>query len=264
MATRSTGKTRHLRPLRDLAEHAARSAGRALRARTNLTVLSAKGKDIKLAADRQSERIILDVLRHDSAFPILSEESGAIGPKVTRDQPRWIVDPLDGSFNYVRGIPGYCVSVALWAEDTPLLGVIYDPARIEMFAAIVGDRAWLNGKPIAVGAARSRRTAVLFTGFPVRSRYTRLDGIRLGREWLAYKKVRMIGSAALSLAYVACGRGDAYREDGIMLWDVAAGLAILSAAGGTFVMKPYGRRDHCLSVSARGGPRAPGERLEKR
>jgi myo-inositol-1(or 4)-monophosphatase len=240
---------RRLRVLRALAERAARQAGRALHGRTNLSVLSAKGKDIKLAADRRAERVIVDLLRRENDFSILTEEAGEIGAAVD-GEPRWIVDPLDGSFNYKRGIPGCCISIALWVDDTPLVGVIYDFARDELFAAIAGEGAWLNGTRIRVSQRRPRGQAVLFTGFPVGSRYTAAAFQRRTSEILAYKKVRLVGSAALSLAYVACGRADAYHEDGIMLWDVAAGLALLQAAGGRFRVTPYGRRRHCLSVRA--------------
>src|SRR6266851_4415081 len=234
--------SRRLKPFRELAEHAARSAGRSLRARSDLTVLSSKGKDIKLAADRQSEQMIVDVLRSNSTFSILSEETGEIGESPALHQPRWLVDPIDGSYNYKRGIPACCVSIALWTSQAPLLGVIYDFTREELFSAIVGEGAWLNRDRLQITVARRRREAVLFTGFPVGSKRTASDLGRLAREMSAYKKVRMIGSAALSLAYVACGRGDVYHEDGIMLWDVAAGLALLRAAGGRFVLKPYSRR----------------------
>jgi myo-inositol-1(or 4)-monophosphatase len=246
---RFDGSRRALQPLRELAELAVLSAGRSLRERSNLKVLSSKGKDIKLAADRQAEDTVVGILRRNSDLSILSEETGEIGAIHTPDQPLWVVDPIDGSYNYKRGIPACCVSVALWAKRTPLLGVIYDFTREELFAAVVNEGAWLNRDRIRVANARRRREAVLFTGLPVGSKYTARGFGRLAREMGAYKKVRMIGSAALSLAYVACGRGDAYHEDGIMLWDVAAGLALLRAAGGRFVLKPYGRRRHCLSVT---------------
>ena len=249
MASRRTSAATRLRPLLELAEHAARTAGRRSRSRSNLTVLSSIGKDIKLAADRESEDRIVTTLRKESPFSILTEERGEIGYPADRDEPRWIVDPLDGSFNYERGIPSCCISVALWSNKTPLVGVIYDFTRNELFAAIVGEGAWLNRKPIRVREQGLRREAVLFTGFPVGSKYNVRDLGRLAREMSGYKKVRMIGSAALSLAYVASGRGDAYHEDGIMWWDVAAGLAVLRAAGGTFRMKPYGRKPHCFSVA---------------
>jgi myo-inositol-1(or 4)-monophosphatase len=241
-----------LRSLRRLATHAAISAGRKLKTRANLDVVSATGKDIKLAADRWSERMVVKILQRSSDFPILSEEGGAIDGIVAADGPFWIVDPIDGSFNYFRGIPACCVSVALWSGGQPLVGVIYDFMRRELFAAVVGDGASLNGEAITVSAAGVRRQRVLFTGIPLGSTYTPARARRVVREWMAYKKVRMTGSAALALAYVACGRGDDYREDGIMFWDVAAGLAIVRAAGGTFVMRSYGERAHCLSVAARG------------
>jgi myo-inositol-1(or 4)-monophosphatase len=246
---RFDGSPRALQPLRELAEHAAISAGRSLRKRSDLRVLSSKGKDIKLMADRQSEDMVVSILRRNSDLSILSEETGEIGATQAADRPVWVVDPIDGSYNYKRGIPACCVSLALWAERAPLLGVIYDFTREELFAAVVNEGAWLNRDRIRVAEARQPGQAVLFTGLPVESKYAARGLGRLAREMAAYKKVRMIGSAALSLAYVACGRGDVYHEDGIMLWDVAAGLALLRAAGGKFVLKPYGGRRHCLSVT---------------
>jgi fructose-1,6-bisphosphatase/inositol monophosphatase family enzyme len=144
----------------------------------------------------------------------------------------WIVDPLDGSLNFMRGIPICCVSIGLWQKDLPILGVIYDFQRRELFTGLAGERAFLNGKPIRVSKIKKRADAVLCTGFPVKADFTKRNIVDTVEDIMAFKKVRLLGSAALSLAYVACARADFYREEDIRLWDVAAGLAIVNAAGG--------------------------------
>jgi myo-inositol-1(or 4)-monophosphatase len=120
---------------------------------------------------------------------------------------------------------------------TPLVGVIQDLSRDEVFSGIVGQGAWLNGQPIRVSEISDRSRAILCSGLPTASVHgpAKLDAFLSRAE--AYKKLRALGSAALMLAYVACGRCDAYAEDGAAIWDVAAGLAIVAAAGGRFTIK---------------------------
>jgi len=189
-------------------------------------------KDIKLEADFALDRILVQSLSAHSAWPIVSEERvetvGAISP----NGYRWIIDPLDGSLNFARGIPFAAISIALWQGMTPLVGVVHDVSRAEVFSGIVGEGAWLNEQPIHVSQVRAQRHAVLCAGFPVREDFSTesLQAVVTGIQ--QYKKVRWLGSAALSLAYVACGRADVYQERQIALWDVAAGVAIVQAAGG--------------------------------
>lgn len=205
--------------------------------RGNISIEFQCGKDVKISADRESERIIIDTIRDKSDFPILSEEKGLIEATVRSDDLRWIVDPLDGSMNFLRGIPICCVSIGLWNRNKPLLGAIYDFNRKELFTGIVGVGAWLNGKSIKISKINAVREAILLTGFPVNTDYSSsalknyIDQVRV------FKKIRLIGSAALSLAYVATGRADAYYERNIMLWDIAGGLAILLGAGGKYSIK---------------------------
>lgn len=199
-------------------------------------VLAEEGRDIKLQADRDAEDIILDVLR-ESGHPVLAEESGESGT-LEHDSPIWIVDPLDGTMNYKHGIPLCCVSIALSLSGRPVLGVIEDFNRAECFQGVPGTGAWLNGDPMRVSSAADAGRAILVTGFP-----TKLD---IGGPALQqfvdharrFKKVRMLGSAALMMAYVAAGRADAYAEDDIMYWDVAAGAALVEAAGGWVQLDP--------------------------
>lgn len=226
-----------LRAWLGLAEDAARRAGEFLvQSRVSEPIVTAElGRDVKLEADWRSEERILQVLRGNSGLAILTEERGLIHTESRYPGLRWIVDPLDGSLNYLKGIPLCCVSVALWQGDEPLLGVIYDFNRNELFTGIVGVGAWLNQAQIHVSHTSEPERAVLCTGFPVSTDFSCAALVRFVDQVRKYKKLRLFGSAALSLAYVAAGRADAYYERDIKIWDVAAGLAIVRAAGGTIV-----------------------------
>jgi myo-inositol-1(or 4)-monophosphatase len=215
-----------------LAKQAALEAGHALLAWSSgdKQVLSQEGRDIKTLADQDAERIILARLG-GSGYPILAEESGATGI-LEGDGPFWVVDPLDGTLNFKRGFPLCSVSIALMRGRTPLLGVVYDFFRDECFAGVPGQGATLNDAPLRVSGVTDPKQGVLVTGFPTKSDHSEA-GVRAVIERIQrFKKVRMLGSAALMLAYVAAGRADAYAEDDIMLWDIAAGLALVQAAGG--------------------------------
>lgn len=235
-----------------LAEDAVRSAGEYLAqaAMTGARVTSESGRDVKLEADHVSETHILDVLYRRSDFRIHSEERGVVRGQ-GNDDLCWIVDPLDGSFNYLRGIPSCCVSVGLWRKNEPLLGTIYDFKRGELFAGIVNVGAWLNEVPIYVGGVTEPGCAVLCTGFPVDTDLSTDALSQFVNLTRAYKKIRMLGSAALSLAYVAAGRADVYYEQDIKLWDVAAGAAIVLAAGGRILRSESNKKD---AVTLYAGP----------
>lgn len=238
-----------------LAESAAREAGARLKAhmQSKQTVLCEEGRDIKLQADRDAEAIILARLA-ESGHAVLAEESGEHGD-LNEEALSWIVDPLDGTFNYSREIPVCAVSIGLCRGRTPLLGVIYDFNRDEMFTGIVGEGAWLNGAPMRVSSVSQTSQAVLCTGVPSRSNFSEESLLLFIHRIKSFKKVRLIGSAAVMLAYVACGRADAYLENEIMWWDVAGGLAIVQAAGGcTELMDspdiPWGCRVRCAGNAA--------------
>ncbi len=186
--------------------------------------------DIKIEADRQSEKILLDLLKKGSDFSILSEESGFIAGDSQKFN--WVVDPIDGTFNFERQIPLCCVSIGLWQGENPVLGVIYDFYHKELFSGIVGVGAWANDASIRVSQTPAKEKAVLFTGFPSASNFTADNILPLVNQVQSFCKLRWIGSAALSLAYVACGRGDVYYERDIMFWDVAGGIPLVLAAGG--------------------------------
>ncbi|MCH7959630.1 MAG: inositol monophosphatase [Candidatus Hydrogenedentes bacterium] len=232
----------------DLARAAAALAGKTLCKLVGhpKKVLSAEGKDIKIQADRDAEHLILEKLG-ETEYPILAEESGEHGQCDTSDA-FWVVDPLDGTMNFTRDLPMNCVSIALCSEGDPVLGVVYDFNRDECFHGIVGQGAGMNDAPISVSATLERSQAVLATGFPAKSAFDRdtLDAFVSCVQ--QFKKIRMLGTAALSLAYVACGRVDVYLEDEIMLWDVAAGIALVEAAGGVVDSEPSKRGDWVRKV----------------
>lgn len=191
--------------------------------------------DLKLQVDKESEALLIKRLQKYSAFPILSEESGLIGGR--KENICWIVDPLDGTINYSRRIPFSCVSIGLWQGEKAILGAVYDFCRKEMFSGVVGQGAWLNGDRIRVSGLRKKQGAILATGFPAKADLSGKGIESFARDVRVYKKLRFIGSAALSLAYVATGKFDAYAERDIMFWDVAGGIALVEAAGGKVIMK---------------------------
>jgi myo-inositol-1(or 4)-monophosphatase len=216
-----------------LAVEAAREAGQFLLAAGGTgAVVEDLARDIKLAVDRDAEECIVKILRQHSDFGMLTEEQGLLAGRGGSSGIRWIIDPLDGSLNFLKGIPFCCVSIALWQEQEPLLGVVYDFHREEVFTGTVGDGARLNGKPIQASSTREIGKAILCTGFPAGTDFAPEALLKLVEQVRHYKKVRLLGSAALSLAYVAAGRADAYFERDIKLWDVGAGLALVRAAGG--------------------------------
>jgi myo-inositol-1(or 4)-monophosphatase len=188
------------------------------------------GRDIKLREDAASEAVIRQVLSNGSSYPILGEEM-QWGETVPGSGPYWVVDPLDGSFNFFRGVPLYAVSIALCtgqgAARRATLGAIFDPVRDELVSGGAGLGLRLNGAAVTPVPAQRQ---MLATGYPSRSDPAQVNArlMAASRDW---RKIRMLGSAALSLAWVALGRLDGYEESSIMWWDVAAGLALAQAAG---------------------------------
>lgn len=250
--------TLNLENFRYLAEATALLAGSHLLARRDdwSGIEKAAHHDVKLTADRMAEEMIVARLREASPFAILSEEAGLIP---SRDEAPenvdmcWLVDPLDGSLNYTRGQPSCCVSIALCRAGDPILGVIFDFNRNELFSGDVDSGAWLNGAPMAVSTVSNLAEAVLGTGFPSYLDHSDATLAAFIRQVQGYRKIRGLGSAALMLAYVACGRMDAYREKSIALWDVAAGVALVRAAGGKSTMEKSGDLNQKLDVTAWNG-----------
>lgn len=216
----------------ELAIRAAKAAGEVLKKRESISVNSAEGKDLKLSTDKESERVIVDLLRAGSAYAVLSEECGSVG-EVDQSGYRWIVDPLDGTMNYYKNIPELsCVSIALWKGDTPVLGIINRYAVDELYWGIVGTGGYCNNIKIAPSRTEKIKDAVIATGFPTYRDYS-TDSLKgFLRTVQRFKKVRMLGAAAIMGIFVAAGKVDMYYEDHIMLWDIAAASAIVKAAGG--------------------------------
>jgi myo-inositol-1(or 4)-monophosphatase len=186
--------------------------------------------DLVTEVDRQSEAFLLGEIRR--RFPghrILAEESGS---QAGDDCCLWLIDPLDGTVNYAHGVPVFSVSIALQVDGALRLGVVFDPLRDECFSAENGKGAWLNREPIHVAQARELGTSLLVTGFPYDIRENPENNLdHYARFSLVTQGVRRLGSAALDLSYVACGRFDGYWELRLSPWDVAAGALIAAEAG---------------------------------
>lgn len=206
--------------------------GQLINQKDNKSVLSSIGKDIKLALDIEIDNLVVKKLSQNYTHPILSEENG-LNKQLIEQSPYWILDPIDGSMNLIRGIPHSCISLALWIGQDPIFGVIYNYNHNEMVSGYIDQGAWLNDsaiyevKPVAVNQS------ILATGIPKDMDFSEKNAMNFIQKLNQYKKIRMFGSAAISLSYVALGRVDAYFEQNIKLWDVAAGIAILKALNKT-------------------------------
>lgn len=193
-------------------------------------------QDFVSEVDRQTEVFIRD--RLNSLFPddaILGEEGG--GQMAART---WIIDPIDGTTNFIRGIPFWCLSAGLVVDGRPSVGVIYDPCQDEMFSAHDGGGATLNGELVRVSTTASPSHALLSIGYSFKSPPT-LHNAVIAELFAAGSMYRMHGAGALALAQVACGRVDGFWEAIIYPWDVAAGLALVREAGG--VVSDYFARE---------------------
>ena len=226
----------------------AKRVGAFLKNQQEKKIQSANGRDIKLFLDKIADEMIKEQLKKQFDYPILSEESGFEGD-FEKEDLYWIIDPIDGTMNYSRGTGLSCVSIALYKNETPILGVIYDFNSDELFCGVVSQGAWLNEKRLEKKCvAKAKEEAILATGFPVYMELNEKSLTEFILQVQSYKKIRMIGSAALSLAYVAVGRFDAYMEKNIKLWDVAAGVAILRALDVDVSLEK--RNDYLLDVWA--------------
>ena len=220
-----------------LAKIAAKEAGNFLiseKENISATIFS-KDKDIKLQADIQTETLIKAILEKDSSFPILGEESGASIKEL--GETYWVVDPLDGTANFARNIPISCVSIALIDNNQPVLGVIYDFNHDDLYYGHKDSKAFVNHKEITVSDYSEKNQSTLVTGIPAKTHYSDEEFKNMIDDFQDWKKVRMIGSAAMAAIYVAAGKAETYKENGIFLWDIAAGAAIVEAAGGVASIK---------------------------
>ncbi len=218
----------------DLAITAVKKAGKLLlndRFELNNELLISS-KDIKLKADVSSENLIKEIITANSSYPILAEESGK--SKEDLGDTFWVVDPLDGTANYNRDIPICCISIGLVHNMEPLAGVIYDFNNNDLY---VGDCSknisTLNNKEINVSKLKLKEEAILITGLPHGTDYSDNALTKMVTDMQSWKKVRMIGSAAMASCYIASGKADLYKENGIFFWDVVAGAAIVNSAGGS-------------------------------
>ena len=217
----------------DLAKEAAKESGKLLlenKKELNKS-LKSNNKDTKLIADLKAENLIKEIIVKKSKYPILAEESG----KSVEDlgDTFWVIDPLDGTANYSRGIPICCVSIGLVKNMKSLLGVVYDFNNKDMY---VGNSltkiSTLNNDKIIVSDYKKKSDGVLVTGLPVNSDYTSTSLEKIIYDMQSWKKIRMIGSAAMASCYIASGKAEMYKEKGVYLWDILAGAAIVESAGG--------------------------------
>ena len=237
----------------DTAVQAARAAGDLLRQHfgTVLDVNEFHAHDIKLDLDVRAQELITQVLLARFPDHAIYGEEGIAGNQASPFQ--WIVDPIDGTVNFFYGIPHFCISNALRERGEIILGVIYDPMRDELWQVAKGGTPLLNGKPIQVSTRTALADAVLSVGFS-KTKTTISAGLPLLEKYvMRARKCRLMGSAALDLAYVACGRFDAYIEQSVSLWDVAAGKILVESAGGKFAMTPREDNPDKISVVASSG-----------
>jgi myo-inositol-1(or 4)-monophosphatase len=201
--------------------------------------------DLVTEADRASETLVVERLRsHFPSHSIVAEEGG--GTEQSSDY-RWFVDPLDGTTNFAHGFPMFNVTLGLERGGELVAGVIYDPIRQEMFTAERGAGAYLNNRRVHVSAARRLADSLSSTGFPSRKRHHNINIHFYYQLAMASHGVRRTGSAALDLAYVACGRLDFFWEFGLKPWDMAAGILLVQEAGGR--VSDMRGDPHCVTAS---------------
>lgn len=239
-----------------VARDAALSAGEVLRDQAlhhhaNIIVDTTEAHDIKLELDRRCQSLIEKMLlRAFPDFGVYGEEGVSGNPD---SEYQWIIDPIDGTVNFFYGIPHFAISIALQRKKEIVVGVIYDPMRNELWEAARGGTVSLNGHPIHV----SRRTQLSETAVSVGLSKTAATIEQAAPQFLkmlhSVRKCRLMGSATLDIAYVACGRLDAYIENQISLWDIAAGVLMVEMAGGLVELKPHPTEADKYSIVASNG-----------
>lgn len=199
-----------------------------------ITAVTKKGDyNLVTEADLASEALIIDRIKsHYPRHTILAEESGDAIVVNGDSRWKWIIDPLDGTTNFAHGYPCFCVTIALEHEGELVIGVTFDPTRNELFTAEKGQGASLNFKPIHVSTTEKLSESLIVTGFPYDFKDRRDFARHLTDFLLGARGVRRDGSAAIDMAYVACGRFDGFWEEGLNPWDVAAGVLMITEAGG--------------------------------
>ena len=237
----------------DAAIKVARAAGALVKEHFGrpLKVNFEEAHDIKLELDVRSQALITELLLEK--FPdhaILGEEGSA---ENAATEFEWVIDPIDGTVNYFYSIPHFCISIALRQKGEIVVGVIYDPMRDELWHAELGGKAYLNNKPIEVSQSTDISQSVVSVGMS-KTRAELEVGLSVFQDLLTRaRKCRMMGSAALDLAYVATGRFDAYIERSVNWWDIAAGVLLVKCAGGRLTVAPSAIQNGKLSVVAWNG-----------
>lgn len=217
-----------------VAIEAAKEAGRFLKFSIgkvrNIEVKHGEERNLVSEIDKASEKKIIDIIkRHFPTHGILAEESGASGAS----DYKWIIDPLDGTTNFLHGLPLYCVTIGLEYKGEIVAGVVYDPNLDELFTAERGSGAYLNGKRMQVSKSRELIQSLLVTGFPYDIANNPDNAIEHFVNFLVKGQgIRRLGSAAMDLSYVAAGRLDGFWEVNLNPWDMAAGLLFVQEAGG--------------------------------
>jgi myo-inositol-1(or 4)-monophosphatase len=239
--------------LLEIAEEAARLSGKMIMQAkdSEIVINESHHHDLKIQLDIESQKLLTHIILEN--FPdhtILGEEGGQGNEGKGYE---WIIDPIDGTVNFVYGIPHYCISLACRLEGVTQIGVIYDPNRDECFKAIKNGGATCNGKPIRVSSRTQLNEAILALGFS-KGQDSIDKCIELYRYYASQaRKLRAMGSAALDMAYVASGRLDAYIEQGIKIWDIAAGQLLIEEAGGKVILTSKDNIPHNYSVCAWNG-----------
>ena len=236
-----------------LATEAAMAAGGLIRSNFGMeqTVAVTEAHDIKIELDRRSQDLIEGMLLARYPDHAIYGEEGIRGDAGSEYQ--WIIDPIDGTVNFFYGIPHFAVSIALRQAGELKLGVIYDPMRNELWSVVKGGPALLNGHPIRVSNRSQLSEATVSVGFSKTAASIEKGLPTFERMVRNVKKCRMMGSASLDIAYVACGRLDAYIESQISLWDIATGILLVEAAGGRVQMEPHASVPDKFSVIASSG-----------
>lgn len=217
----------------ELAVAVAKEAGELIKERFGRDVqyeLKSSPHDLVTEADRLVEEAIIERIR--TTYPehdIVSEECA---PERSHSSRRWVIDPIDGTTNYAHGIPFFSISIAFEKDERLISGVVYDPTRDELFSAQIGQGARLNGQPIEISPAQELKRGLIATGFPYVPELRDLNLKYFEALLPATQGLRRLGSAALSLAYVACGRLDGYWDLDLNRWDLAAGVLLVQEAGG--------------------------------
>lgn len=237
-----------MHPMLNIATQAARQASRVILRfmdQMDKVEISEKSQnDFVTQVDQQSEEIIIQHIK--KAYPdhtILSEEAGHIKGKT--EEYCWVIDPLDGTRNFIHGFPHFCISIAILKNNVPELGLTYDPLRQDLFTATRGQGAYLNSRRLRVSQTRKLEAALIGTSFPFQNKDTTNDYLNTFKKiFLQCGDIRRSGSAALDLAYLAAGKLDGLWMANQQIWDIAAGVLMVKEAGG--IVTDFSGADHYL------------------